>query len=144
MSSEIDAVQADAALQFDAAWMHALQSQWQALMTVAVWDDVAMTRLGSAPRLRKRVLELGERLRSLTASRAWIPHPRERLKSALAAALAVRETLDGLDALLPELAAGTGADRLRAALEVLRETVKSELPGRETAWARLLDAQVGA
>lgn len=143
MNCGIDAVQADAALQFDAMWMHALQAQWQALMAIAVWDDVAMSRLGSAPRLRKRVLELGERLRSLTATRAWIPHPRERLKSALAAALAVRETLDALDALLPELAPGAGADRLRAALEALRATVTGVLPGREAAWARLLDAQVG-
>lgn len=143
MNCGIDAVQADAALQFDAMWMRALQTQWQVLMVIAVWDDVAMTRLGSAPRLRKRVLELGERLRSLTATRVWIPHPRERLKSALAAALAVRETLDALDALLPELTPGAGADRLCAALEALRATVTGVLPGRETAWARLLDAQVG-
>lgn len=144
MGGDIDAVQADAALQLDAAWTAALQAQWLSLMAVAVWDDVAMTRLGSAPRLRKRVLELGERLRSLSASRAWIPHPRERIKSALAAALAVRETLAALGDLMPELAPGAGADRLRAALAALQATVMTELPRRETVWAGLLDAQVGA
>jgi hypothetical protein len=144
MGGDIDAFQADAALQFDAAWTDALQAQWLALMAIAVWDDVALSRLGSAPRLRKRVLELGERLRSLSASRAWIPHPRERLKSALAAALAVRETLQALDGLVPELAPGAGADRLRDALAALQVTAMTELPRRETVWAGLLDAQIGA
>jgi hypothetical protein len=144
MDGDIDAARAAAALRFDAAWTAALRAQWLALMAVAVWDDVAMNRLGSAPRLRKRVLELGERLRSLTASRTWIPHPREQLKSALAAALALRETLAAVDALLPELAPGAGADRLRAALAALQVTVLAELPQRETAWAGLLDAQVGS
>ncbi len=144
MGGDIDAIEADAALQFNATWTAALQAQWLELTAVAVWDDVAMSRLGSAPRLRKRVLELGERLRSLTASRTWIPHPRERLKSALAAALAVRETLGMLDGLMPELAPGAGADRLRAALAALQATVMAELPQRETVWAGLLDAQVGA
>lgn len=144
MSRDIDGVQADALLQFDLAWIAVVQTQWQALMAIAVWDDVAMTRLGSAPRLRKRVLELGERLRSLTAARAWIPHPRERLKSALAAALAARETLDALDGLLPELVPGAGADRLRKVLDELRSTVMAELAQREYGWASLLDAQVDA
>ena len=144
MAGDIDANRVEAALQFEAAWPAALRAQWLALIAVAVWDDVAMTRLGSAPRLRKRVLELGERLRSLTASRAWIPHPRERLKSALAAALALRETLTALDAMMPELTPGVAADRLRDALAALQATVLSELPQRETAWASLLDAQVGA
>jgi hypothetical protein len=143
MGRELDAGEVDAALQFATAWVETLQLQWQQLIATAVWGDVAMASIGAAPRLRKRALELGERLRSLTAPRAWIPHPRERLKSALAAALAVQETLQSLDALLPELSPAGDAAGLRAAVEALRATVEAELPARTAAWARMLDSQVG-
>ena len=143
MARELDAAQAGAALEFDPAWVAALQAQWRELIEVAVWGDFNMTRLGAAPRLRRRLLELGERLKSLTASRAWIPHPRERLKSALAAALGVREALAALDGILAELAPGTDAARLGTALQTLRSLIGRELPARENAWARLLDAQAG-
>lgn len=144
MDRELDAAEVEAALQFDADWIDALQAQWLQLIAATVWGDLNMTRIGSAPRLRKRALELGERLRSLTHSRAWIPHPRERLKSALAAALAVQETLDALDALLPLLSPTPDSGRLRAQLETLRATVDAALPPRVAAWARLLDSQLGS
>jgi hypothetical protein len=89
------------------------------------------------------LLELGERLKSLVADRGWIPHPRERLKSALAAAAGVRETLSAAENLLAGLAPGPGAERLRDKLEVLRQLVDGTLSARENSWARLLDAQVG-
>ncbi len=143
MGSELDAREVDAALQFAPAWIEALQLQWQQLIAAAVWGDMRMASIGTAPRLRKRVLELGERLRSLTAPRAWIPHPRERLKSALAAALTVRETLDALDALMPDLSPTGDADRLRATVATLRATVEPELTARTAGWARMLDSQVG-
>lgn len=143
MGRELDAVKVGAALQFGADWIEALQVQWLQLIAITVWGDVGMARIGSAPRLRKRALELGERLRSLTVSRVWIPHPREQLKSALAAALAVQETLDALDALLPELSPTPDANRLRTALAALRATVDAALPQRAAVWARLLDSQVG-
>lgn len=144
MTHDLDPAAVAASLQFDPAWVTGLRAQWQALMATAVWDEVTIARLGAAPRLRKRVLELGERLRSLTASRDWIPHPRERLKSALAAALAVRETLGALDALLPAVNPGPDADRLRRGFDELRASALGELEGREAMWAGLLDAQVGA
>jgi hypothetical protein len=138
-----DAAEVDAVLAFDPAWIADLRSTWLQLMDAAVWDDPAMQRLGDAPRLRKRLLELGERLKSLTASRHWIPHPRERLKSALAAAAGVRETLSAAENLVAGLAPGAGAEKLRAMLEVLRQVVDGNLSARENSWARLLDAQVG-
>ncbi len=143
MISRPDAAEVDAALDFDPAWIADLRSCWLQLMDAAVWDDPAMTRLGDAPRLRKRLLELGERLKSLIADRGWIPHPRERLKSALAAAAGARETLSAAENLLAGLAAGPGAERLHAALERLRQLVDGPLSARENSWARLLDAQVG-
>lgn len=143
MGRELDAGEVDSALQFGAAWIEVLQQQWQQLMTTAVWGNVGMTSIGAAPRLRKRALELGERLRSLTAPRAWIPHPRERLKSALAAALAVQETLQSLEALMPDLSPAGDAGHLRAAVAALRTTLEAELNARTAVWARMLDSQVG-
>ncbi len=143
MGRELDGAQVGAALELDRTWVAALQSQWRDLIDTAVWGDIALARLGSAPRLRKRLLELGERLKSLTASRDWIPHPRERLKSALAAALGVRESLGAVNDLLQELAPGTDATRLQAAHHALCALIARELPSRENAWAQLLDTQIG-
>lgn len=142
MPHVFDAEQVDAALEFERARVAEMQQQWQELIAIAVWDGVESDRLGVAPRLRKRLLELGERLKSLVAARGWIPHPRERLKSALAAALALRETLAAVAAALPELRPGTEAARLAAAYQALQRTLEPELQAREAAWARLLDAQV--
>lgn len=143
MDRDFDAAQVNAALTLDPVWVVALQTQWREMIELAVWGDISMTRLGAAPRLRKRLLELGERLKSLSAARTWIPHPREQLKSALAAALGVRETLVAVAALLPELAAGADADRLRVAHQALAALIEQKLPARENDWAHLLDAQVG-
>ena len=144
MDRDLDAAQVSAALVLDSAWVATLQSQWQEMIKLAVWGELAMTRLGAAPRLRKRLLELGERLKSLCADRTWIPHPREQLKSALAAALGVRETLAAVETLLPELADSTDAARLQAVYRTLDTLVEQELPALENAWAQLLDGQVDA
>jgi len=143
MISRPDAAAVDALLAFDPAWTAELRAHWLQLMEAAVWDDPAMQRLGDAPRLRKRLLELGERLKSLVAGRHWIPHPRERLKSALAAAAGVRETLSAVENMMAGLAAGPEADRLHATLQRLRQRLEGPLSDRENGWARLLDAQVG-
>lgn len=142
MAREFDAAQVHAALALDAQWVAALQAHWRELIDVAVWGELNLARLGAAPRLRKRLLELGERLKSLTASRTWIPHPREQLKSALAAALGVRETLVAVEAALPELAPGPDATRFAAACQALRALLEHHLPAHENAWAQLLDAQL--
>lgn len=142
MGSDFDAAQVGTALALDAAWVAALQARWREMIDIAVWGEVTVARLGATPRLRKRLLELGERLKSLSASRTWIPHPREQLKSALAAALGVRETLAAVNGALQELAPGADATRLQAAHQALCELIARELPARENAWAQLLDAQV--
>lgn len=142
MPHVFDADQVDAALEFEQTRVAELRGQWQELIAMAVWDGVESDRLGVAPRLRKRLLELGERMKSLVGSRGWIPHPRERLKSALAAALALRETLAAVSGALPELRSGADAARFAAAFQALQCALEQELQARETAWARLLDAQI--
>lgn len=143
MNPALDAAQVDAALALDPAWVAELRKLWLELIDAAVWGDPLLPRLGDAPRLRKRLLELGERLHSLAADRAWIPHPRERLKSALAAALGLRETLAAVDALLAGVAPGAGATALYGTFDALRTRIDQKLPALENAWAQLLDAQVG-
>lgn len=143
VSHDFDAVQVSKALALDPAWVTAVHSQWREMMDLAVWGEIALVQIGAAPRLRKRLLELGERLKSLCATRDWIPHPRERLKSALAAAMGVRETLDTVGNTLSGLVAGADATRLQAAYQALCVLIERELPARENAWAQLLDAQLG-
>jgi hypothetical protein len=142
MNPALDAAQVDASLALDAAWIAGLRKRWLELIDAAVWEDPALPRLGDAPRLRKRLLELGERLHGLAADRAWIPHPRERLKSALAAALGLRETLAAVETLLAVTAPDTVAATLRRDFDALCSQIDQKLPALENAWARLLDAQL--
>lgn len=143
MAQGFDPAQVDAVLEFDAAWTADLRARWQSMITIAVWDALEADQLGAAPRLRKRLLECGERMKSLVVSRNWIPHPRERLKSALAAALALRETLAAIDGALPALRPGPDAARLNTEFLALQTLLEDELRKRETVWAQMLDAQIG-
>lgn len=143
MMQGFDPAQVDAALEFDPAWTADLRTRWQMMITIAVWDALEADQLGAAPRLRKRLLEFGERMKSLVGSRQWIPHPRERLKSALAAALSLRETLSAIDGALRGLRPGADAARMTAAFLALRTLLEGELRKRETVWAQMLDAQIG-
>lgn len=134
----MDARAADNALALDAQWIDALRRAWLSLMEAVVWADIRGTRPGLIGRVRKRALELGERLRSLTASRDWIPKPRERLKNALASALAVEEALAATAQEARELQ-GPDAARLERALAQLQRILEERLPELKTRWATLLD-----
>ena len=111
---------------------------WLDLAAVAVFGDLRAAHVGALPRLRKQVLDAGERLRAVLADRAWIPRPRERLKNALASALALREALDALEPATRELDGGDAAP-LRAALAGLRAAALDEIAPRANEWATLLD-----
>jgi len=94
------------ALELDGAWAEQLRSQWLSLMALAVFGDLKSKRLGALPRMRKKVLDGGEKLRSLLADRDWIPQPREQLKNALASALALEQALVELEIGARELEGG--------------------------------------
>jgi hypothetical protein len=133
----IDAREADAALALDAAWCAQVRAAWSHAAELAVFGDLRGAALGGLPRLRKRVLDLGERLRALLAGRDWIPQPRERLKNALASAIGAR---DALDEVRQQAAALDGADaaRLAAALAALEALIAPVVGARANAWAALL------
>lgn len=88
---------AEEMLALDAQWIDALRCGWLELIKTTVWSELHGARPGAIGRLRKRALEIGERLRSLAAARDWIPRPRERLKSARACALGMDEGLAALE-----------------------------------------------
>lgn len=128
------------ALVIDPGWARRARQAWLASMELAVWGDVRSSRLGVTARVRKRVLEVGERLKSLSADRAWIPHPREQLKNALASALNLRDSLRELERTAGSLDGGNDRDALIAGLAQLRNAV-DEIAPLENRWAQLLDAQ---
>ena len=128
------------ALAIDPEWEAAARQAWLAAMELAVWGDLRSSRLGATARLRKRVLEAGERLKSLVADRAWIPHPREQLKNALGSALNLRDSLNELERAAGSIDGGGDLDAFRADLEALRQVIEKIGP-LENSWAHLLDAQ---
>jgi hypothetical protein len=125
------------ALALDEQWVDALRRGWLALMEAAVWAEIRGARPGVSGRVRKRALETGERLRSLTASRDWIPRPREQLKNALVSAMSVDEALAALERDTRELQ-GADVARLERALAQLHAVLAQRLPGLTTRWAELL------
>jgi hypothetical protein len=133
----LDREEVQAALVLDAAWTEAARRHWTALVALAVLGDLKTQRIGALPRLRRRVLDLGERLRSVLAARDWIPQPRDQLKNALASALSLRESLAQVEAGAADLDGGADLDALRAELAAIGASL-AVLEPRMNAWASLL------
>jgi len=127
------------ALKLDPAWAVQLREQWLRVISLAMFGDLKSQRLGALPRLRKKVLDCGEKLRSMLADRDWIPQPRERLKNALASALALEQALGDLETGARELEGGTDLVVYRALVSDLSTTARDELRVRSNQWASLLD-----
>ena len=140
MALDADAV--DRALVCDADWLTGVRRDWLALADLAVWGGAQSAKLGALPKLRKRIMELGERLAGLGAPRGWIPQPRERLKSALATAIAAGELLEQCAQAIAELDAGAARDELAAALAALSRRTRARLDEHAARWAELLDSQL--
>lgn len=128
------------AVSIEPEWSARARALWLELVDLAVFGDLRASRLGAMGRLRKRLLEVGEKLRSLGNDRGWIPHPREQLKNALGSALSLKESLGLLQASAAEADGGTGRERFQLRLAELQRLVE-ELEPRQNAWAALLDSQ---
>jgi hypothetical protein len=137
--SELDSKEVTRALALDAEWAAALRNQWSRLIAIAVFGDLKSQRLGALPRLRRKALDCGEKVRSMLATRDWIPQPREQLKNALASALALEQALADLEAGAAELEGGADLEAYRAAISGLAATARGELRTRSNEWASLLD-----
>lgn len=125
-------------------WIAQLRTRWGTLADLAVWGELGATQLGALPRVRKRVLDLGEKLAALDAPRAWIPRARERLKHALAAALAAQDSLAHCEQACAQLDRGVDREALAARLQALRGTLEPALEQHAQRWAQLLDADAAA
>lgn len=129
------------ALALDPAWVAELRQCWLGLMEICIFGDVKSSRLGAISRLRKRLLDVGEKLRSLTADREWIPHPREQLKNALGSSFNLKDSLGQLEKCAQDVDGGTELAAFNAAMARLHALIVSPLEGQENRWAALLDSQ---
>lgn len=132
-----------ATFRFDQTVVDDLRARWGRVMDLAVWGDIKSERLGAVPRLRKRILELGENLRSLTAGRDWVPHPREQVKSAMGASLKLRDSLLDVERAAQNLSGGNELPRFEAEFMDLRQRMLPFMEHHESQWGALLEAQYG-
>lgn len=126
---------------FDADTVADLRARWLALLDLCVWGELKSHKIGAVPKLRKRLLELGENLRSVVNDRSWIPQPRERVKGAMGACLNLRDALLQLERSAQVIEGGTDFARFEEQILSLRQDLLRFLEGHEHLWAELLEAQ---
>lgn len=127
-------------LEFEPAWQAEIQEDWQRLMEIAVWGELKSSNIGALPKLRKRLLDVGEKWRSLFNDRGWIPRPRERLKNALGSALSLHDSTALLERAAKDIEGGADYAEFSQLLIKLNETVVGPLREKENTWATMLDA----
>jgi hypothetical protein len=133
--------QMERAFAFDPRQVQSLRQGWGRLMEALVWADIRTSKLGALPRLRKRFLELGENLRSVVSDRAWIPHPRERVKGAMGACLNLRDSLNQVERGAQGLDGGADFPAFEQELLAFRQALLLLLEHHEPLWADMLEAQ---
>ncbi len=129
------------AVTLDPVWVAELRAQWTALMELAVWGEVKSSRMGAATRMRKRLLDVGEKLRSLAADRDWIPHPREQVKNALGSAFSLKDALLQFERAAQDMDGGNDSAVFGELAVQLHQSLLMRLPELENIWAALLDSQ---
>ncbi len=120
--------------------MTTVHAQWVTLMDLAVWGDLKSEQLGLLGKLRKRILDLGERLKSLDSDRAWIPKRRERIKNLLGSCLSARDALLQAERAAQNVSGGRDAEKLSEVFVALHKFITSDLQRHENTWAETLQA----
>ncbi|MEL5848556.1 MAG: hypothetical protein U7M05_04225 [Candidatus Igneacidithiobacillus chanchocoensis] len=138
-----DAEDVRGAVQVPPAQVERWRAQWLQLLDLAVWGELKSSKIGALGKLRRRLLDAGERLRSYTADRSWIPHPREQIKNCLSSGLQLRESLDKVAELLVDLEAGAALVPLRGLWDNLAGNLLADLAQREERLVALLNSQYG-
>lgn len=126
---------------FDPDAVKRLREAWRELMDLSVWGDLHAGKIGAVARLRKRLLEVGENMRSFVASRDWIPHQREQLKSGLGSSVKLRDSLLSLERAAVSLESGEDFKGFEALLLGFRQELLTLMEKHEAQWAALLDSQ---
>lgn len=134
----------DGLLRWSDSDVQAIRHHWQGLMDAVTWEELRSPQIGQLSRLRKRVLELGEKLHSLVADKTWIPSPRDRIKTALATALAAEEALQQVQAQMQGLEDNAAARKTAGFRDALGQAMTQQLGPRKQQWAVWLDRETGA
>ena len=129
------------AVTLDPVWVAEVRRTWLALMELTVWGDVKSSRLGAMSKLRKKVLDVGEKLKSLAADRSWIPHPREQVKNALGSSFNLKDSLLQLERSAQDVDGGSELATFNALLIKLHGLIVQPLAPLENQWATLLNSQ---
>lgn len=141
MALDTEAVAASFA--FDPQRIADLRARWLVLLDLAVWSELRSSKIGAVPRLRKRLLEVGENLRSLVSDRTWIPQPREQVKAAMGASLKLRDSLLELERSATVIENGADFPRFERELLEFRQGLLTLMECHERAWTGLLESQYG-
>lgn len=139
----LDTQQVAASFRFDPERIDDLRARWLRLLDLSVWGELKSAQIGALPRLRKRLLELGENLRSLVSDRTWIPQPREQVKGAMGASLKLRDSLLDLERAAAFIEGGADFPQFERDLLEFRQHLLTLMEGHEQVWAALLDSQYG-
>lgn len=137
----LDARQVAASFRFDPERVADLRARWLRLLDLGVWGELKSAKIGAVPRLRKRLLELGENLRSLVSDRTWIPQPREQVKGAMGASLKLRDSVGDLERAVALIEGGADFPRFEHDLLEFRQRLLTLMESHEPIWAGLLDSQ---
>ena len=128
------------AFDFNQAEVEAIKQQWQALINMVVWGDIQSNQIGKLPRLRKRVLEVGESFRSFIAPKDWIEQPRQQLKSALGSSIKLRDSLATMLTQAAAISGGKDFDAFKLQVAALDSSIQAIIGQYENEWANLLDS----
>lgn len=135
-----DPEQLEKSFAFDPGSVAQLRAAWSGLIVAVVWDDLKSGSIGALPRLRKRVLEVGENLRSLLSDRRWIPHERERVKGAMAASLNLRDSLLQADRAAKLVSGGEDFKPFEEQYLSFRQQLLAFIEIHEQRWGNLLES----
>lgn len=139
MDAELDPEEVRASMAFDPERVAAFRARWSRLMELAVWGDLKASEVGALPKLRKRMLEYGEKIRSLFNDRSWIPQPREQVKSVLTASLDVRDKQQAVAKEVEALTGGADYEAFTTELTALRDDLVALMQAHEDVWRDLLN-----
>ncbi|KPV41743.1 hypothetical protein AN478_01365 [Thiohalorhabdus denitrificans] len=139
MEARLDPRKVQQSMAFDPDQVADFRRRWSVLMELAVWGDLKAGEIGALPKLRKRMLEYGEKIRSLFNDRSWIPQPRDQIKSVLTASLDVRDKLQAVEKETEALTGGADLERFNAEFDRLRADLVALMEHHEALWKDLLN-----
>ncbi|HKJ88128.1 MAG TPA: hypothetical protein VKA48_06435 [Gammaproteobacteria bacterium] len=139
MEAKLDPEEVQASMAFDEERVAEFRRRWSRLMELAVWGDLKAGEIGALPKLRKRLLEYGEKIRSLFNDRSWIPQPRDQIKSVLTASLDVRDKLQATEKEVEVLTGGGDLEAFMGEFNNLRDDLVALMEDHENRWKDLLN-----